>query len=534
MNNLYVFAIGGSGERVMYSLVMALGAGMTIAANRIVPIFVDNDKRSPALDRATNLIKYYRNIPNGGNDPKCGARELVKLMENNKTTFFSTEIDEPISLVIGGDNITTLGEQTSTSIKINDLEKRINEEKNLLFTQDELSMPLSAGFIGHPNIGSVILNSWEFNQESYINLVNNIGENDGVLVIGSLFGGTGAAGIPLIINKFNESPQRPKIGVVAVLPYFKTEKSKDGDGGKWVVNTDEFDIKTRAALMYYDKYMRNLDYLYYVGDGNHLATYKYSIGGDGTGIVGKEPQKNPTHPIEVMAAMSVFDFAQSENTNSVQYKIPVWKYGKDENRSNKSNLTDIQLPQFRHALVKFQMLKNLFVSDILKECINHNTPFVKDINIEIPDINDVTTDINGKKEPKKHEYWGINMFIKEWYKWVAELEHRDKKNANKREMNYFDQNTTASEDNFTTLFYTDQEGCGVAKKETRKGWFKIGIRSEEVVMKSEVKNYLQASFDELSKEPGIINKVKQSNKMSFLLWVISSGLDRMINEKCFV
>lgn len=534
MNNLYVFAIGGSGERAMYSLVMALGAGMPIAANRIVPIFVDNDKRSPALDRATNLIKYYRNIPNGGNDPKYGARELVKLMENNKTTFFSTEIDEPISLVIGGDNITTLGEQTSTSIKINDLEKRINEEKNLLFTQDELSMPLSAGFIGHPNIGSVILNSWEFNQESYTNLVNNIGENDGVLVIGSLFGGTGAAGIPLIINKFNETPQRPKIGVVAVLPYFKTEKSKDGDGhgGKWVVNTDEFDIKTRAALMYYDKYMRNLDYLYYVGDGNHLATYKYSIGGDGTGIVGKEPQKNPTHPIEVMAAMSVFDFAQSENTNSVQYKIPVWKYGEDEDKSNKSNLTDIQLPQFRHSLVKFQMLINLFVSDILKECIDNNIPFVKNIGIEKTDITDITTDILGKKESKTNEYWGLNMFIKEWYKWVSELEHRNEKNGNKREMNYFDQETIATEDNFTTLFHTDQGECGVAKKETKKRL--LGIRSEEVVMTSEVKNYLEALFDELSKKSGIISKVKQSNKMSFLLWVISSGLDRMINEKCFV
>ena len=104
--------------------------------------------------------------------------------------------------------------------------------------------------------------------------------------------------------------------------------------------------------------------------------------------------------------------------------------------------------------------------------------------------------------------------------------------GNKREMNYFDQETIATEDNFTTLFHTDQGECGVAKKETKKRL--LGIRSEEVVMTSEVKNYLEALFDELSKKSGIISKVKQSNKMSFLLWVISSGLDRMINEKCFV
>ena len=49
MNNLYVFAIGGSGERVMKSLIMMLATGMPLGAKKLIPVFVDNDVNSNAL-----------------------------------------------------------------------------------------------------------------------------------------------------------------------------------------------------------------------------------------------------------------------------------------------------------------------------------------------------------------------------------------------------------------------------------------------------------------------------------------------------
>ena len=61
---------------------------------------------------------------------------------------------------------------------------------------------------------------------------------------------------------------RPTIGAVAVLPYFKLQGDDQAniiDVDRWDVNSESFETKTRAALMYYDQYMKDqVDYQYYV------------------------------------------------------------------------------------------------------------------------------------------------------------------------------------------------------------------------------------------------------------------------------
>lgn len=44
MAKLYVFAIGGTGARVLRSLTMLLAAGVKINTDEIVPIIIDPDK----------------------------------------------------------------------------------------------------------------------------------------------------------------------------------------------------------------------------------------------------------------------------------------------------------------------------------------------------------------------------------------------------------------------------------------------------------------------------------------------------------
>ena len=43
MSKLYVFAIGGTGSRVLRSLTMLAAAGVDIQANEIVPVIIDPD-----------------------------------------------------------------------------------------------------------------------------------------------------------------------------------------------------------------------------------------------------------------------------------------------------------------------------------------------------------------------------------------------------------------------------------------------------------------------------------------------------------
>lgn len=203
MNNLYVFAIGGSGERVMRSLIMLLAAGVKINANSVTPVFVDNDKNSAALTRCKNLISFYNKGLSGGT---AGIGTLCQLIPaEQRGSFFQTKINDPILLDIAGNTIGNLEQIIGNLKKEDELQRLVLEERNLLFSQDDLEMPLTVGFVGNPNIGSVVLNTLSFRDPQFATILQNATTGDGVVVVGSLFGGTGAAGFPLIVNRDRKS-----------------------------------------------------------------------------------------------------------------------------------------------------------------------------------------------------------------------------------------------------------------------------------------------------------------------------------------
>ena len=103
MNTLYVVAIGGSGERTLRSLIMALTAGVDMPVKEVVPVIVDNDTESAALTRCTNLIKNYQDesIP--------GVSYMCKDM-TQKPSFCHVQVSAPILLNVSGGGIGTLKE----------------------------------------------------------------------------------------------------------------------------------------------------------------------------------------------------------------------------------------------------------------------------------------------------------------------------------------------------------------------------------------------------------------------------------------
>lgn len=126
MNNLYVFAIGGSGERVMKSLIMMLATGMPLGAKKLIPVFVDNDVNSNALTSCLDLINYYRANPEADKTDKVGLHNIC-----NKTSgdlgsvpsFAHVDVEKPIILNVAGDNIGNLDKiignlDTKKSMKI--------------------------------------------------------------------------------------------------------------------------------------------------------------------------------------------------------------------------------------------------------------------------------------------------------------------------------------------------------------------------------------------------------------------------------
>ena len=66
--------------------------------------------------------------------------------------------------------------------------------------KDNLDSELTIGFKGNPNVGSIVLNSFENSPE--FKLFTNIfdKDKDRVFIISSIFGGTGASGFPLLVK----------------------------------------------------------------------------------------------------------------------------------------------------------------------------------------------------------------------------------------------------------------------------------------------------------------------------------------------
>ena len=76
MSKCYVFAIGGTGSRVLRALTMLLAGNVKINADEIVPIIIDPDSSNADLTRAVKLMDTYNSIrekleiKNGKNNKK--------------------------------------------------------------------------------------------------------------------------------------------------------------------------------------------------------------------------------------------------------------------------------------------------------------------------------------------------------------------------------------------------------------------------------------------------------------------------------
>lgn len=524
MNNLYVFGIGGSGERVVKSLVMMLATGMKIGAQRIIPVFIDNDVRSRAYTECCDLIKYYNATPE--RDRRTGAHTLYGIHNQDPATwgsFFHTQIAEPIALNRSGDNIGNLnrviGYQPSNNPSCSEYDKAIEEEIDLLFTKDDLDMPLSVGFVGNPNIGSIVLNSLSLQDREFDAIKRTITSQDGVIAVGSLFGGTGAAGLPLIINTFKnlDGGRRPVIGGIAVLPYFTTDgQVRDNlqlDDSKWDVSSDAFLTKTRAALMYYDEHMKlGYDYMYYVGDSEYSDIYQHFRGG--------EEQKNPYHIIEVMSALSIIDFSKNQVSENIVYKRPVFGF-KKEGSNIKSNISGVVNSDFAKSITKFQIMKKIFECDtegMLKWAIDTKKDYALNIGFNEAWRKSVTG------ENITHDQaWGLSYLMKEFDAWMADLAGE---NTKRPFMLFNKAQNNINGDNITTCFYSDS-AYGIAKEITTGPFWD---RRQEA-QKADIANAMQNAFRKLYKNAKP-QELSPNDTLPMMLNIISCALDEVLENNC--
>lgn len=364
MSKLYVFAIGGTGSRVLKSLSFLLASGVECNTTEIVPIIIDPDSSNGDVEKTVDILHSYQNIHNH-----------LEFDNHSKNKFFSTPIgnlNENFKIRIANSN-----KSFKDFIGYDTLDPANKAMVSLLFSQQNLNADMNVGFKGNPNMGSVVLNQFH-NSNDFLDFVQNFGSNDRIFIISSIFGGTGASGFPLLLkNLRNPDPnwaaaallKNAPIGAISVLPYFGV-KSKDNA----VVDKATFMSKTKAALRYYlNGVNSSVDTIYYIGDEPAVDYDHYE---------GEMNQKNDSHFIELASALAVVDFANQPEGSQIREK----EFGIDE---DSQNITFKDLNQktkdiIFKPLTQYYLL-NLFLENKLK--VNFDARFAAELGINSQFLN---------------------------------------------------------------------------------------------------------------------------------------------------
>ena len=284
---LFIFAIGGTGSRVLKSMIMLCAAGVRpvdadgrpIQDLEIVPIIIDPHKSNADLKRTERLLSAYGTI-----------REKLYGKNANANGFFATKIS-------------TLKEVVSSS-----------------------QVPLDDSFIF--NLAAV--ENYKFRDFISYNTMNEpnqaltsllFADGDRIFFISSIFGGTGAAGFPIMVKNIRQAKnidsknkaflQRAPIGGLTVLPYFSLMESDDKNDKR--IDNSDFIVKTQSALEYYNNTLTGngdnaVNAIFYLGDHGHNAPYAYDPGD-------KRDQHDPAHLIEMVGAMAPFKFMSMSDSD---------------------------------------------------------------------------------------------------------------------------------------------------------------------------------------------------------------------------
>lgn len=353
-----IIAIGGTGIKCLESFIHYCAVNNKKTEYDVLIVEADNENGN--LLRLQETIESYikvQDILYHGNifaeDPIYGFGGIFVTNQFNRFKVW---------------NPTNRTEHSNTLSGLDDFMK--SDIAKALYTSDEINVDLDQGFRGHPSIGALmngiamdIKNDTTWNH--FIGKESNVhGQNSKILIFGSLFGGTGAAGIYSILDqiiKFEIKEDninikyidKIKTGAIKICagmmtPYYELPPKTNGvDAGIVASHITDY---TKYALRFYSDYNEIIDNISIILVGkndtdimrervltnNNWVTQKtsYSPGG--------MDQKNPSSIVElVMASASSRFFSNNDESlfNNGNTYIPARNKSIDADiKSNAQNI----------------------------------------------------------------------------------------------------------------------------------------------------------------------------------------------------
>ena len=308
MKKVFVFCIGGTGIRVMKSVTMLMAGGMSTNGYTVVPVILDPHLDLEEKKNLHSLIESYKRICH---DTITSGTSTLNPLEGffNSGMVTIGELNDQLN-----DTQQAAGNKEKFRSYINEANLSTDDINNFfiqtLFSTKNLNNPLSVGFKGNPNVGTVVLGEMIEGADWFKAFKQHCEKDDRIFIISSIFGGTGASGYPLLEKKIRGAENEPAVknalmGAVTVLPYYGL---KDPSTSGSDIDSANFYTKTKAALAYYQNTVQS-DYLYYAGEKSLKQVYEND----------EKKQDDKANFIELVAASALFDFLRREKPDNRQY-----------------------------------------------------------------------------------------------------------------------------------------------------------------------------------------------------------------------
>ncbi|MEA4928984.1 MAG: hypothetical protein VB104_09965 [Candidatus Limiplasma sp.] len=335
----YLLAIGGTGNKILEALVYACAADALYT--------LDEDHHRTPLPAVHALIVDV--------DAACGnttrAKQAAEKYETVRAAFAAARAPHRgfhTALDVSRWNM-NLAKRASSIAGMTQNHRRDRMLAESLFSRTEAELEYSEGFRGHPDLGVLffadLLNNLdtlaaEGQPDEMLALLTRMraeldaGETVSVMLAGSIFGGTGASGIPSISRflreRFRDRADRFVLSATLMLPYYEVPPATADETLEIVVKSSTFLDKARTALQYY-----GMEGMIRSGEDDPRGVYDalYLLGLPREAFVtarlystGSQSQENDAHLLEWLAVRCAAQFYRTGFRGAQAHNIDCYYY----------------------------------------------------------------------------------------------------------------------------------------------------------------------------------------------------------------
>lgn len=413
---LYVFGIGGTGSRVIKALTLLFASGCRLGKgfDVMVPILIDPDTSNGDLNRTKDILRLYQEIRNQVQHPGDFFNQELKTINELANSTSSIKPDY-FQFMLEGVDQNTFGEYIGFNTLSEDY-RDLKDDKSfirLLYSEKNINSDLNVGFKGNPNMGSIVLNQFT-HSENFQKFGQTFKDGDAIFIINSIFGGTGAAGFPLLLKNLRGNDALPnytkikgaKIGGITYLPYFALDKQGE-------INSESFEEKAKIAIEYYNRTIINqnkINTIYFIGNKGNTKHFEYSVGG--------ESQRNDAHFLELAGALAIFDFI--DNIDETTEETQVKEFGIENDTENIifQDLEEKNRNKIFEPLTKYRLFTE-YLSIGLNHALGKSRWTKSNIRLLIKKSKNSTLDKNYFDSPGYNNQ--IAAFNKHFAEWISEM-----------------------------------------------------------------------------------------------------------------